>query len=266
MDSIALHEFVAGTGGRCLRRLLEPLQRAPQIKADFLGPFEVNGESCTLPHFTYCAPNTPDPIRLGIFGAIHGDEPAGALGLVQFLLELAGQPEWASGYHIHAYPVCNPTGFEDNTRFSRRGRDLNREFWKSSPEPEVELLEKELTTRHFDGLIQLHADDTSDGLYGFVRGHTLTENLLRPVLAEAEKILPRNTNPAIDGFAARDGIIYKHYEGVLAAPREIEPVPFEIIFETPHAAPMDLQVRALMVALRTIMTEYRLLQSFAQNI
>ena len=130
----------------------------------------------------------------------------------------------------------------------------------------MQLLEQELATRRFAGLIQLHADDTSDGLYGFVRGHTLTENLLRPALAEAGKILPRNVNTAIDGFAARDGIIYKHYDGVLAAPREIEPVPFEIIFETPHAAPMELQVQALLAALRTIMTEYRQLQSFAQNI
>ena len=251
---------------RSLRRLFEPLLRKPEIKAAFLGPFDVNGQPYTLPRFTFCASQSPDPIRLGIFGAIHGDEPAGALGLVQFLLELAAQPEWASGYHIHAYPVCNPTGFEDNTRFSRRGRDLNREFWKTSPEPEVQILEAELATQHFAGLIQLHADDTSDGLYGFVRGHTLTENLLRPALAEAGKILPRNINPAIDGFAARDGIIYKHYEGVLAAPREIEPLPFEIIFETPHGAPMELQVRALMAALRTIMIEYRLLLAFAQNI
>jgi protein MpaA len=266
MDSVALHEIAAGSGGRCLRRLFEPLRNAPEIKADFLGPFNVNGESCLLPHFIFSDSKSTEPIRLGIFAAIHGDEPAGALGLVEFLRELAGQPEWASGYHVHAYPVCNPTGFADNTRFSRRGRDLNREFWKGSPEPEVQLLEKELTTRHFDGLIQLHADDTSEGLYGFVRGHTLTENLLRPALVEAGRILPRNINATIDGFAARDGIIYKHYEGVLAAPREIESVPFEIIFETPHSAPIELQVRAVMAALRTIMTEYRLLLSFAQNI
>jgi hypothetical protein len=128
------------------------------------------------------------------------------------------------------------------------------------------LLESELRARHFHGLVQLHADDTSDGIYGYVRGHTLTENLLRPALREAAAILPRNVNATIDGFAARDGIIYKHYEGVLAAPAEIEPAPFEIIFETPQLAPLDLQVRALLLALQTIMSEYRQLISFAQNI
>jgi hypothetical protein len=265
MDSAAMQEIAAGKN-RCLRKLFEPLRGMPNIQADWRGPLEANGETFTLAHFTFRAPDGSDPFRLGIFGAIHGDEPAGAIGLVQFVLELAKLPEWSAGYEVHAYPVCNPTGFEDNTRFSRRGRDLNREFWRNSLEPEVQLLEKELMARHFDGLIQLHADDTSEGLYGFVRGHTLTEHLLRPALAEAGKILPRNINAAIDGFAARDGIIYSQYEGVLAAPHKIDPVPFEIVFETPHAAPMELQVRALIVALRTIMTEYRQLQSFAQNI
>jgi protein MpaA len=257
MDSVALQNIVEATGPARWQVLFEALRRSPEIESDFLGP---------LPHFVFRGTKNSDAIRLGIFGAIHGDEPAGALGLVEFLLELAAKPEWAKDYVIHAYPICNPTGFEDNTRFSRSGRDLNREFWKNSPEPEVQILEKELTTRHFHGLIQLHADDTSEGLYGFVRGHTLTENLLRPALIEAEKFLPRNINVAIDGFAARDGIIYKHYEGVLAAPKEIEPVPFEIIFETPHLAPIELQVQALKAALRTIMTEYRLLLSYAQNI
>jgi hypothetical protein len=167
---------------------------------------------------------------------------------------------------LQAYPLCNPTGFEDNSRYSRRGRDLNREFWRASVEPEVELLENELRTRHFNGIIQLHADDTSDGIYGFVRGHTLTENLLRPALREAGKVLPRNVNATIDGFAARDGIIYDHYDGVLAAPAKIDPVPFEIILETPHKAPMDHQVKALVVALRTILKEYRELMAFAANI
>lgn len=266
MESIGLQNITTASGGRSLQRLLEPLQRAPAIQAAPLGPFDVNGRPYTLPCFTYRNPRSSVLFRLGIFGAIHGDEPAGALALVQFLLELAAHPEWAAGYQVHAYPVCNPTGFEDNTRCSRRGRDLNREFWKTSPEPEVQILESELAARHFDGLVQLHADDTSEGIYGFVRGHTLTENLLRPALIEAEKILPRNINAAIDGFAARDGIIYKHYEGVLAAPPKIEPVPFEIIFETPHGAAMDSQVRALLAALRAIMTEYTRIQSFAQNI
>ncbi len=252
-------------GRRSVERLLEPLRSLAGVQGESLGSSRTGPQSCSLPRFTVRGPNSSDPIRIGIFAAIHGDEPAGALAAAEFLAETARQPELIENFLLRIYPLCNPTGFEDNTRQSRRGKDLNREFWKSSTEPEVEILEHELRTQHFHGIIQLHADDTSDGLYGFVRGHTLTENLLRPALAEAGRILPRNVNATIDGFAARDGIIYSGYEGILAAPMQSEP-PFEIIFETPHHAPMDLQVQALVVAVRTILSEYRRLISFAANI
>jgi len=252
-------------GLRSLTGLLNPLAELPGVRFESLGVFEIGAQKYSLPRFTLRGPNSSDPIRIGIFAAIHGDEPAGALAAAQLLTEAAREPDLVENFLLQIYPVCNPTGFEDNTRHSRRGKDLNREFWKSSAEPEIEILEHELRTQHFSGIIQLHADDTSDGLYGFVRGHTLTENLLRPALSEAGKILPRNANATIDGFAARDGIIYHSYEGILAAPMQSEP-PFEIILETPHHAPMDLQVEALVIAIRTILGEYRRLISFAANI
>src|SRR5438874_8021056 len=253
-------------GRRSIQRFLEPLLGCADIRMDLLGSFEAAGQKYSVPRFTFRGPNSSDPICIGLFAAIHGDEPAGALAATRFLLEVAGEPALAENFLLQVYPICNPTGFEDNTRCSRRGRDLNREFWRASAEAEVEVLEHELRTRHFNGIIQLHADDTSDGIYGFVRGHTLTENLLRPALNEAGKILPRNVNALIDGFAARDGIIYDHYEGVLAAPSQMEPIPFEIILETPHHAPTERQIEALVMALRTILTEYRRLISFAADI
>lgn len=251
---------------RSIQRFLAPLLNLSGVQLDLLGSFESRRRQYSLPRFTFRGPKSTDPIRIGLFGAIHGDEPAGAFGLAQFLIGLAARPELAENFQLQVYPLCNPTGFEDNTRCSRNGRDLNREFWKNSEEPEIRILERELEEGHFSGIIQLHADDTSDGVYGFVRGHTLTENLLRPALREAGNILPRNVHATIDGFAARDGIIYDVYEGVLAAPARMEPVPFEIVFETPHSAPIDLQVQALVVAIRTILTEYRRLISFAANI
>ena len=266
MAAGASEHFVIENGRRSFARFLEPLRALAGVQADTLGPFDIAGQDYTLPRFIFRGPNASDPIRIGIFAMIHGDEPAGALAAARFLHELAAAPDLAENFLLHVYPICNPTGFEDNTRHSRRGQDLNREFWKASVEPEVQRLEGELRNGHFNGLIQLHADDTSAGIYGFVRGHTLTENLLRPALAAAGKVLPRNVNAQIDGFAARDGIIYDQYEGILAAPVEIEPVPFEIVLETPHHAPLNQQVEALVVAMRTILSEYRQFVSFAQNI
>jgi murein peptide amidase A len=253
-------------GNRSVAEFLRPLLELPGVRQRSLGSFESRGRRYSVPRFDFVGPNSPDPMRVGLFGAIHGDEPAGAFALRELLLRLSTNPELAENFQLQIYPVCNPTGFEDNTRHCRSGRDLNREFWSQSAEPEVQILERELRDSHFTGLVQLHADDTSEGIYGFVKGHTLTENLLRPALREAGKILPRNSNATIDGFAARDGIISDRYAGILAAPVRMDPLPFEIVFETPHAAPLELQVKALVTAVETILAEYRRLISFAADI
>ncbi len=233
---------------------------------DSLGPFRSSEQDYHLPRYTFAGPNSSDPIRIGIFAGIHGDEPAGTLAAIEFLRQVGAQPSRAENYLLRVYPLCNPTGFEDDTRVSRGGPDLNRCFWKNSAEPEVRLIERELREQHFHGLVQLHADDTSDGLYGFVRGHTLSEHLLKPALHAAGKILPRNINAQIDGFAAMDGIIYEGYDGILAAPAELHPPPFEIILETPHHAPVEKQIEALVIAMQTILDEYRQLIAFAANL
>jgi murein peptide amidase A len=256
---------VQSGGGVSIDTILSPLRVRKEL--EFAALTAGNGNTPTsLPRFTFVHGAASDVIRIGIFAGVHGDEPAGTFAVVRFLELLTQNPSVAEGYLIHAYPVCNPTGFEDGTRHNRAGVDLNREFWRDSPHVEVQIIERELREQHFQGLIQLHADDTSDGLYGFVRGHTLSENLLKPALAEAAKILPRNLSATIDGFAAKDGIIYDAYEGILAAPPQIEPVPFELILETPHHAPMDKQVDALVAAMQTVLQEYRRLLAFAANL
>lgn len=220
-----------------------------------------------LPRYFYLGPRGGgDYLRLGIFAGIHGDEPETVLGLARFVKALESQPELAEGYALYFYPVCNPTGFENNTRESRSGKDLNREFWRGSIEPEVRWLETEIWTHAFHGIVTLHADDTSDGLYGFVNGAVLSENLLEPALRAAERHLPRNRQRRIDGFPARDGIIYEGYEGVLRAFPGPQPPPFEITFETPGRAPLHLQVEAFSDALKTILLEFRYLMAIAQGI
>lgn len=263
-----IEELVAQPDGkrRNVARLLEPLEGLPGIETHWLGPFHVQEETYYLPRLRLRGPPSYDPIRIGMFAALHGDEPAGAIASIHFLYNLTRHPPDAASFEITVYPVCNPSGFEDNTRQSRLGIDLNRQFWTSSPEQEVQLLEKELLTTHFHGLVQLHTDDTSRGVYGYVRGHTLTESLLRPALASMSRWLPRNVNATIDGFAARDSIIYDHFDGILAAPEVMKPIPFEIILETPHAAPLHLQGAAFTDALKTILQEYRRLAAYAQNI
>lgn len=257
---------------RSIAALLAPLnelaERSEFVRAYRYGSFQIAGDRYSLPCFIFTKPGVggTDPIRLAIFATIHGDEPEGALALTEFYRELVRQPSLASGYQIYAYPLCNPTGYEDSTRHSRGGKDLNREFWKSSAEPEVLGLEDELWRHHFDGLIALHSDNTSDGLYGFVQGPDISQELLLPALWAAEKILPRNEQRIIDGFPANRGLIQQGYTGVLSAPREARYAPFDLTFETPQATPVHLQVKAYLAALKCILSEYRTIQGFGQNI
>lgn len=167
------------------------------------------------------------------------------------------RPEVAREYQLWLYPLCNPTGFIDATRASRECADLNREFWRGSTEPEVQLLEAEIRRQRFDGIISLHTDDTCDGVYGFARGASFAEQVLRPALAAAQHTLPRAAASMIDGFQACNGIIRTCYEGVLSAPAEQQPSPFEIVLETPQLAPMRLQRQAFVHALATILAQYR---------
>ena len=204
--------------------------------------------------------------KFGIFAGLHGDEEAGVRA-VERLIEWAGtHPRELTDFELHLYPECNPSGCESRTRHSVAGLDLNREFWVGSREPEVVYLESELRRERFQGIIQLHSDDTSHGVYGFARGSVLSESLLAPALNRAAGFLPRNFNAVIDGFEAEAGVIRQCYEGILSAPPEQQPQPLEVVFETPALAPLELQVTATVEAVKTMLACYRALQAYAADL
>lgn len=258
-------------GQRSVAHVLEPLERIASRSANLIANhearFENDGGAYAISQFVFVGPRGGGtPIRVGIFAGIHGDEPEGVHAVVQFIELLELRPELATGYCLTFIPICNPTGFEDRTRNSRRGRDLNREFWSNSAEPEVRLLQTELLSTKYDGIISLHTDNTCDGFYGIVGGATLTKHLIQPALKAAEEFLPRDERAIIDGLPARDGVIRGAFPGILSAPPKARPRPFEIILETPQMPSAYLKECAFIAALQTILNEYRKLISYAQNI
>lgn len=207
-----------------------------------------------------------DPIRLGLFAGIHGDEPAGCSALVDFAVALAADPARVAGYELFIYPVINPVGYERGTRANHAGKDLNREFWCGSAQIEVQAIERELRAHQFQGILTLHADDTCEGVYGYAHGRTLNEALLAPALAAAKPFLPVDGRGVIDGFPARAGLIGDCFPGVLSAPPEQHPKPFDLIFETPACAPLAQQVAATVAALDAIIATYPGFIAYAQDL
>jgi protein MpaA len=171
-----------------------------------------------------------DPIRIGFFAGIHGDEQAGSYAILELARTLVRNPYLAEGYHLYFYPICNPGGFDARSRYSPSGKDLNREFWKRSAEPEVQVLEREILEHAFHGLVSFHCDQV------------------------------------IDGFPAENGIISKCYDGILTSPPKLENTPFEIILETPHHAPEPKQIEAFVRASLAILAEYRKFIAFAADL
>ena len=254
-----------------LRRLYWPFLALAEVCREIIGTvagsFRIGELRYTIPRFTFLGPTTNVPQkRIGVFALVHGDEPAGALTLLKLLQRFVDRPELAAGYDLVFYPVCNPTGYEDETRHNRAGHDLNREFWQASSQPEVRVLEEELRTRSFDGIVALHAGDTSEGLCGCAHGRELNEGLLVPALRASETILPCNRHPVIDGFRTCAGVIDGCFKDVLRPPPKIHPRPFEIILETPGRAALDLQAEAARIAVETILAEYRRFIAYADGL
>ena len=254
-----------------LRRLYWPFlalcEESPAIHGSVAGSFQSDGNRYTIPRFAFRGPSVGGSlIRLGLFGLVHGDEPAGAVALERLLTHLVDDPELATGYELVFYPLCNPTGYEDGTRHNRAGVDLNREFWRDSIQSEVRILERELRTERFDGLIALHADDTCEGSYGYSHGRALDDALLRPALLAAERVLARDGRAVIDGFAAIEGVISDCFRGILSPPPDSQPHPFNLIFETPAHAPLEQQVSANLAALEAILATYRGFIAYAQDL
>ena len=233
--------------------------------------FDSGGQEYFIPRYLWAGPpGGGDTLRLGLFATLNGDEPEGAFALTRFLSALEQEPELARGYALFLYPLCNPTGFEDETRLSRQGQALNRLFWTGCDAPEVRFLESEIWMQAFHGILNLRSDAETKGVYGFASGAVLSQHLLEPALAAAETFLPRNRQRQIEGIPARRGMVYSElysarHQTLRAVPGLQHP-PFEITLATPRTASVHLQVEALHAALKAILAEFRYLQAIAQNL
>lgn len=252
---------VASSQPDTARRLLEPLVESAGY-SDYLvsgsvGVFQSGGRDYNIPRLVFMGPKGGgERIRFGIFAALRGTDTAGASAVLEFLQQLEAAPDTGADYQLHAYPVCNPTGFEDGTPHARGGRDLTREFWRGSRQPEVYFIEREVGIFNFHGVIVLQSADRAGGLRVSSPSAILSEALAVPAVAASLPYLPTDAEAVHNVLPIR----------VLTASEELPHPPFELTLETPRSAPHEQQVRALVVALHSILASYLMLQSFRANL
>ncbi len=261
-----LRSLSSVTGGRTNSIRLYGDQLAGRSR--YITPQHVQNttDGIQLMRYRWADPSGSPVYRIGIFAGIHGDEYSGVVATLQLLHLLEKDPSFAEFYELFIYPVCNPWGFEHGVREGFSGKDLNRCFWQEKEDAEVRLLEQDLRAKQFDGIIALHTDDTSEGIYGYVNGSTLTRHLLEPALQTASQVIPRDIRAEIDSHPASDSIISGGYTGILGAPQEQHPQPFSIVFETPHHPPLGRQIEAHLVAIKEILRLYRKINSEGRDI
>lgn len=244
-----------------LMPLLLQVASSAYLKGDSVGFWEDGPTRLWLPRFVFQRTQVVKRrIRVGIFAGIHGDEPAGILGLMDFVRLLDDQPETGREYELWIYPLCNPSGYLAGRRQCSSGKDLNREFWKNSEETEVKLLEQEILRRNFDGILSLHSGDTGGGFYGLAQDPLIAEQMVAPALQAADRILAASEGSpsgGLGGFHAGKGVQPSRYDGILCAPPTQHPQPFEVILESPQGASLELQRKAFVMAMKQILQSYR---------
>ncbi|MEM7383615.1 MAG: M14 family metallocarboxypeptidase [Verrucomicrobiota bacterium] len=151
------------------------------------------------------------PVRAGenglyVSAGIHGDEPAGPWGFLQWA-------EWKgralSEVPVRFFPCLNPWGLIENRRSVSTNRDLNRLFDRPSIKP-IAAWRREIAGQHFKLGVCLHEDYDGRGIYVYdLDGNNDSVSARRYLENVATVDLPVDLRPRIDGRKADRGVIFR---------------------------------------------------------
>ena len=157
-----------------------------------------------FPVIVFETSTTPDAESgLYLCAGVHGEEPAGVWGLIDWAEEHIEELRDSIGAVI--FPCFNPSGLVANTRHDHAGRDLNRLFQDDSI-PLMKAWRQFMADRKFRLALQLHEDYDARGIYMY----ELTregEAFGNSVFQRIESIIPRDIRPEIEGNDFENGIL-----------------------------------------------------------
>lgn len=197
--------------------------------------------------------------KVYLSAGIHGDEPAGPLGL----LEILESGDFDSDTHWMICPAVNPDGLAAGSRENAQGLDLNRDYLVRTS-VEVAAHAGWLESRPVPDLfISLHEDWETSGfyLYEINLGADSPERVAAVIEAVGEWFEPE-PGGEIDGHEARGpGWIFHAAEADVPEgwPEAIflakRGCPLSFTLETPSRAALSARVAAQVAAVRALLSE-----------
>ncbi len=191
---------------------------------------------------------------LYVSSGIHGDEPAGPLGIAAALE--AGVFGDAFGWMI--FPVLNPTGLQEGRRETLAGVDLNRDYRsRRAEEVRAHCDFLEASPKQFTGALGLHEDWEASGGYLYEHNRELLPNPCRALVSSLEQTIGLESGEEIDGWpTCARGLIHPPSEPEF---REVWPEQIYLLnrftkmsytVETPSEFPLVRRISAHLEAIR----------------
>lgn len=241
----------------------ELLKNSPNLVRSREARFERGGKSYFLPRYSFIGPQDGDePLRVGIFAGVSGDERKAACAAIRLLKFLETYPEMAEGYYISVYPVCNPAGFEEGAGSS--GGVFTSTL--SEDGPEAALVQSETVAHSFHLILSLHVDNSLKGFFAWGNGTILATHLILPALKAVETFLPLENPLSGDFLPSLNSSSPELFPPVLRAPAGVQPRPFEIVLKAPQHRSLFLTEWASVTAVQSILIAYRQLIAHARNL
>jgi hypothetical protein len=232
-----------------------------------LPKFEAGGKEYQIPRYLFVGPKGGgEPIRVGLFAGVHGDEPEGTYALQDFALTLEQSPNLARNYFLFFYPIVNPSGFEGKTRQTAEGVNITNELWKNATSVEVQQIQSELWMHAFDGVVSMKTDAEATQVLVEVGGPIFARHLFGERLARAQDILPQTVHSGPEALPKFRGALLERPNELIRAAPGIRPRPFELVITIPGQAPGFQQRTAVALLLERALAEYRKFISYGANI
>lgn len=183
---------------------------------------------------------------LYLSAGVHGDEPAGAVGLLDWAEHHADD---LARLPLRILPCLNPWGLTHNTRGDDRGIDLNRRFHLRR-DPRIRAWQDFARAEPLALALALHEDYEAQGVYCYElkAGRQL---VAPPLLQQAGQVIAPEPRTRVDGHRSHNGLIVRS-RGI---PRNLPGMPEAIelfhhwrcptlTFETPSEFSLEDRVAA----------------------